>query len=359
MSYNGSGTFLINSAGQPVVAGTTITASAFNTLTADLATGLTNALCKDGQSTPTANISLGNYKITNLAAGTLVSDAARLSQVQSGATIYLTSVSGTDTIVGTATPNLSAYAAGNIFNFVAAGTNTGATTININGLGAKSITKNGTTALAAGDITINIAYQIIYDGTRFQLQSSQIISLGTNVATWLATPSSANLAAAVTDETGTGALVFANTPTLVTPALGAATATTLTSSGIITANGGINIATPLTTPTTTEGGYMGTPVVTQDSTYTFVLADRGKTYYHTSVTAHSYTIPANGTVAFPIGTIIAIENENGAGNLTLSITTDTLRWSASTGSRTIAANGSAAVKKVASTVWRLVGNGIT
>ena len=54
-----------------------------------------------------------------------------------------------------------------------------------------------------------------------------ITSFGTGVATWLGTPSSANLAAAVTDETGTGALVFANTPTLVTPVLGAATATTI------------------------------------------------------------------------------------------------------------------------------------
>lgn len=58
-----------------------------------------------------------------------------------------------------------------------------------------------------------------------------ITSLGTGVATWLATPSSANLAAAVTGETGSGALVFATSPTLVTPALGAATATSLVASG--------------------------------------------------------------------------------------------------------------------------------
>jgi hypothetical protein len=52
-------------------------------------------------------------------------------------------------------------------------------------------------------------------------------SLGAGVATWLATPSSANLATAVTDETGSGALVFATSPTLVTPVLGAASATSL------------------------------------------------------------------------------------------------------------------------------------
>jgi hypothetical protein len=58
-----------------------------------------------------------------------------------------------------------------------------------------------------------------------------ITGLGTGVATFLATPSSANLLAAVTDETGTGALVFANTPTLVTPNIGAATGTSLTTTG--------------------------------------------------------------------------------------------------------------------------------
>lgn len=55
-----------------------------------------------------------------------------------------------------------------------------------------------------------------------------VSGLGANVATFLATPSSANLASAVTDETGTGALVFANTPTLVTPILGTPTSGTMT-----------------------------------------------------------------------------------------------------------------------------------
>lgn len=56
---------------------------------------------------------------------------------------------------------------------------------------------------------------------------TQITGMGSGVATWLGSPSSANLISAVTDETGTGALVFANTPTLVTPVLGVATATTI------------------------------------------------------------------------------------------------------------------------------------
>jgi hypothetical protein len=65
-----------------------------------------------------------------------------------------------------------------------------------------------------------------------------ISSFGAGVATWLGTPSSANLASAVTDETGTGALVFANSPTLVTPALGTPSAIVLTSGTGLPIDGG-------------------------------------------------------------------------------------------------------------------------
>ena len=75
MSFNGSGVFVINTTGQPVVTGTVISSSTFNTLTADLATGLSTCLTKDGQSTPTANIKLGGYKLTNVGAPTTAGDA--------------------------------------------------------------------------------------------------------------------------------------------------------------------------------------------------------------------------------------------------------------------------------------------
>ena len=169
MSYNGSGTFLINSAGQPVVPGTTITTTAFNALTADLASGLTTAMTKDGQTVPTANIPMGGFKLTGLGAGTSATDAAQFGQLQNAPVATLITVSGADTITGTLVQTLTAYATGQQFSFVAAGTNTTAVTLNIDGLGAKAVTRTGAVALDAGALVSGQMAIVEYDGTRFQL----------------------------------------------------------------------------------------------------------------------------------------------------------------------------------------------
>jgi hypothetical protein len=171
LSFNGSGTFLINSTGQPVVAGTVISSSVFNALTTDIANGLSTAITKDGQTTVTNNIPLNGYKVTNLGAATVATDAVQLGQVQSGTATLLT-VTGTDTYVGTASPSLSAYAAGNVFTFVVPNTNTGPATLNVSSLGAKTISRDGSTALVAGDLVAGSEVVVAYDGTRFQVLNS-------------------------------------------------------------------------------------------------------------------------------------------------------------------------------------------
>jgi len=79
VSYNGSGTFQINTTGQPVVTGTVISSTAFNALTADLATGLSTAITKDGQTTTTARIifAQGTRDNTLTASSAVATDASK------------------------------------------------------------------------------------------------------------------------------------------------------------------------------------------------------------------------------------------------------------------------------------------
>lgn len=102
----------------------------------------------------------------------------------------------------------------------------------------------------------------------------------------------------------------------------------------------------------------------QSADYTLVLADGyGKHLLHPSAdtSVRTFTIPANASVAFPIGTAIQFVNQAGAGVLTIAITTDTMRLAGAgtTGSRTLAANGVATILKVAASEWIISGVGLS
>jgi hypothetical protein len=174
-----------------------------------------------------------------------------------------------------------------------------------------------------------------------------VSGLGTNVASFLATPSSSNLAAAVTDETGSGSLVFATSPTLVTPVLGTPTSGQLSG---------------CTVDGTDAVGFRNTPVNSQSADYTLVLADSGKTIFHPASDANdrTFTIPANSSVAYAVGTVVTFINLS-ANDLTIAITTDTmyLAGDGATGSRTLAEYGVASAVKVESTTWVVSGNGLS
>ena len=171
MSLNGSGVYVVNSAGQPVVANTLITSAAFNAFTADMATAMSTAIMKDGQQTVTANVPFGGFKLTGVGAATARTDAATIATFQDGTGVYVATVGGTaDAITLTPAPAITAYAAGQTFRFIASGANTTNVTVQISGLASpKAITKNGTTALVAGDIPSAAMVTITYDGTRFIL----------------------------------------------------------------------------------------------------------------------------------------------------------------------------------------------
>lgn len=161
-----SGTFSLYSPGNPVVTGTTIQSSWANNTLSDIATGLTACILKDGTQTITANIPWAGFRITGLGAATAVTDAVQAQQVVNRSMTALTTVSGSNTIVGTATPTPSAYALGQMFEWIQVTTNTGASTLNVSSLGAIALFKNspgGIVACIAGDFIAGNTYIARYD----------------------------------------------------------------------------------------------------------------------------------------------------------------------------------------------------
>lgn len=106
--------------------------------------------------------------------------------------------------------------------------------------------------------------------------------------------------------------------------------------------------------------------ITQNSKsadFTYTLAEAGEFLLHPSAdtTPRTFTIPANASVAYPVGTILGGINQHGAGAITLAITSDTMRLlgPGTTGSRTIAADGQWVAKKITTTEWVVSGINIS
>ena len=86
----------------------------------------------------------------------------------------LITVTGTNTLIGTSVPPYTAYVAGMTLSFIPVNTNSGAVTLDLDGLGAKNIFVGSSTALSSGDLVAGRIAQIQYDGTRFQLYQSSL-----------------------------------------------------------------------------------------------------------------------------------------------------------------------------------------
>jgi hypothetical protein len=164
---------------------------------------------------------------------------------------------------------------------------------------------------------------------------------------------------------GTTASVTLNT----LGAIGVGSSPAFGTSGQVLTSGGSTVAPTWTTPTVYAGGdatnnigYLNIPQNSQSAAYTLVLADAGKHIFHpsTDANARTFTIPANGTVAYPIGTAITFINMTSQ-VVTIAITTDTMYLSSAgtTGSRSLAQYGSATAIKMTSTTWLISGSGLT
>jgi hypothetical protein len=210
-----------------------------------------------------------------------------------------------------------------------------------------TVARNGSTI---GDLAENLtcdingaSVQLVYDGTTWEVYA-QIGGNGGTAVTLAGAQTLTNKTIAFADNTLTGVAGTTATQTLTNKTISGADNT-------------------LTVDGTVPVGFRTVPQNSQSDAYTLVLADSGKHIFHPSAdtTARTFTIPANSSVAYPIGTALTFINQNGAGVVTIAITTDTMRLSpaGTTGSRTLAANGSATCIKVTSTEWLISGSGLT
>ena len=266
---------------------------------AEIATALNNTanfsdtvVLKSG-STMSGALAMGNNKITGLATPTVSTDAATKGYIDT-VTVAPSNLTGPITSTGSATAIASQT-----------------------GTGTKFVMDTSPTLVTP---TLGVATATSVNGTT--IPTSKTLVVTTDKLNVHAATTSAELAGVISDETGTGALVFGTSPTMSDPKV-----------------------------TQTINPQTGT-------TYTFVLADHGKYVTASNASAQTYTIPLNSSVAFPVGCNIDLI-QIGAGQVTVQGAGGVTVYSTGATAATPKARvqySAITLKKIATDTWHAIGD---
>ena len=158
---------------QAKTAGVKIVSSGHDTHDQDIAGGLNSLLLKNGNNTPTANLPMATYKHTGVGNGSARTDYLAVGQLQDSAVNYAAAtVSSSNVYVATLSPAVTAYTTGMTVHLEFAAINTASATINLNGVGAKTIKDVFGNALIGGELTAGGIMTLIYDGTDMLLAAN-------------------------------------------------------------------------------------------------------------------------------------------------------------------------------------------
>jgi hypothetical protein len=214
-----------------------------------------------------------------------------------------------------------------------------------------------TTSIAAGSV---IGYNVT------GVTSIQRVTCSLGIARTNMVAAGATGASGITGPTGVSGATGAGGPT--GPSGGPTGATGISGATGVTGPTGVSGATGVVGPTGVSGatGPIQTiiPQNSKSADYTTVIGDAGEQIFHpgSDTTPRTFTIAANSSVAYPIGTAITFVNDSGAGALLIAITSDTMYLAgavSTTGSRTLTAVGVATALKVNTTEWIISGVGLT
>jgi hypothetical protein len=290
--------------------------------------------------TMTGAIAMGTSKITDMGTPTLSTDAATKGYVD-GVTVAPSNLTGPITSVGSATSIASQT-----------------------GTGTKFVVDTSPTLVTP---VLGVATATSINGTT--IPSTKTLIVTTDTLAVHAATTSAQLAGVISDETGSGSLVFATSPTLVTPNLGTPSAINLTNATAVPTDATkANLASPTFTGTVTipTGAVITSPKIAstysaKTAAYTFVSGDEGQLFSMNNAASVQFNIPTDATFNFAVGTEINVFWITGAGQPTIGAVTPGTTTVISTGATSATpklrvANSGATIKKLAANSWIVFGD---